>query len=370
MSPTFAELTTLGVGGPIGTYVPLESRKQAIATFRRVISEDDPWMVVGGGSNLVVGDDGFAGVVLHTLFRGRQEKRGPAPDEVVVTAAAGEPWDELVTYTVTHGLAGLESLSGIPGFVGASVMQNIGAYGHDVSDTLESVEYVDAATGEVTTLSPEDLDLGLRTSSFKQGHHRGLILSVSFRLRRSPDSLPIHYDQLADALGCAVGEVRPLSQVREAVLHIRKSKGMVVDPEDPDSKSVGSFFLNPVVSERFSHSLPAECPKWYLDEPTDRVFTLEGGELPIIPATPAEGVSRVKLSAAWLIEHAGIPRGFSLPGSPARVSTKHTLALTNPHGGARSEDIASLARYIQTTVRNAYGVVLQPEPVIIGLDLG
>ena len=370
MSPTFSELTTLGVGGPIGRYVPLESKKQAVTEFRRVLDEGEDWLILGGGSNFVVGDDGFSGTVLHALFRGRQEKRGKEPETVLLTALAGEPWDELVEYAVGQGLAGLESLSGIPGSVGASVMQNIGAYGHDVSEVIDQVEYLDATTGEVVLLTPEDLGLGLRTSVFKQGIKRGLILSVTVRLRKSLDSLPIQYHQLADAVGCGLGDVRPLAEVRDAVLRIRRAKGMVVDPEDTDSRSVGSFFLNPIVSERFSHSLPAECPRWYLDEPADLVVALEGDQAPAFSPSPVDSVSRVKLSAAWLIEHAGISKGFSLPGSPARVSTKHTLAITNPHGGATAEDIASLARYIQTTVRNVFGVVLQPEPVLIGLDLG
>lgn len=352
----------------MGTYVPLTSTKEAIAKTREVWSAGGDWLVLGGGTNLLVGDDGFPGHVLHTLFGGRREKRNPRAETVVVTANAGESWDGFVDYTVSRGLSGLEAMSGIPGCVGASVIQNIGAYGHEVHELLHSVEVLDYATGDLVTLEPGDLALDFRTSAFKTGMLRGLILSVSFALSGSERSLPITYNQLADALAVSTGDTAPLRLVRDAVLALRASKGMVLDPQDPDSVSVGSFFMNPVVSESFAHTLPTDCPRWFLNEPADQIFDLAEGILDTTgfdqPAT------RVKLSAAWLIEQAGITKGFGLPGLSSRVSTKHSLAITNPGRNATAEDVAQLARFIRISVANKFGLYLVPEPTLVGIDLG
>jgi UDP-N-acetylmuramate dehydrogenase len=364
----FSDYTSLAVGGEMGTYVPLTSKKDAVKKTLEVWAAGHDWLVLGGGTNLFVGDDGFGGHVLHTQFTGRRETTPKAKHSVIVEANAGESWDGLVDYTVARGLSGLEAMSGIPGCVGASVIQNIGAYGHEVHEVLHSVEVLDYHSREIVVLGPDDLEFDFRTSAFKTGTRRGLILSVSFSLSRDDHSLPITYSQLADSLSVSLGDTAPLRAVREAVLALRASKAMVIDPNEPDSVSVGSFFMNPVVSESFAHTLPAECPRWYLDDPADEVFDLSEG----IPDLSAHHTleARVKLSAAWLIEQSGIQKGFRLPGSTARVSTKHSLAITNPNRDATSAEIAQLARYIRTSVGNRFGLYLAPEPTLVGIDLG
>ena len=368
MTHRFSDYTSLATGGEMGTYVLLASKKDAVKKTLDVWGAGHDWLVLGGGTNLFVGDEGFSGHVLHTQFTGRRETTPKGKHSVVVEANAGESWDGLVGYTVSRGLSGLEAMSGIPGCVGGSVIQNIGAYGHEVHEVLHSVEVLDYATGEVVTLGPDELEFDFRTSAFKTGTRRGLILSVSFTLTRDDHSLPVTYSQLADYLGVSLGDTAPLEAVREAVLALRASKAMVIDPDEPDSVSVGSFFMNPVVSESFAHTLPAECPRWFLDEQADQVFDLSEG-IPDL-STHEHKQARVKLSAAWLIEQSGIQKGFSLPGSSARVSTKHSLAITNPNRDATSADIAQLARYIRTSVGNRFGLYLAPEPTLVGIDLG
>ncbi len=365
----FSDFTTLAVGGEMGHYHLLRSRKKALSEIPLVWESGEDWMVLGGGSNLVVSDKGFPGNVLHVAWKGRR-RTSKRDGSVLLTVQAGEDWDELVVHTVSEGLQGLESLSGIPGTVGASVIQNIGAYGCEISQTLDHVEFLDAKTVDITSLSPDELELGHRTSALKTGQLSGVVLSVTFRLTPSDDSLPIAYAQLADALGVAIGDTVSLSRLRETVLSLRQSKGMVVDPDDPDSRSVGSFFVNPVVTERFAHSLPAEAPKWLLDTAADTTVPLDSEPPDATRSdeedTPVEAM--VKLSAAWLIEHSGISKGFQLPGAAAAVSSKHTLAITNP-GEATAEDVAALARHIRTHVANTFGVVLQPEPTLVGITL-
>ena len=367
----FSDLTTLGVGGEIGHYHRLGSKKKALAAIRSVWDSGDDWMVLGGGSNLVVSDEGFPGHVLHVAWKGR--KRTSQPDgTVLLTVQAGEDWDDLVAHTVQEGLQGLESLSGIPGTVGASVIQNIGAYGYEISHVLDHIEFLDYADRELKTLAQDELGLGHRTSDLKTGARQGVVLSVTFRLDPSTHSLPIAYGQVSNALGVGLGDTVPLATLRETVLSLRRSKGMVLDADDPDSRSVGSFFVNPVVTERFAHSLPADAPKWLLDAPADTTVPLDDEHQPDSSDGAAQAIepaeAMVKLSAAWLIEHSGIPKGFQLPGGQARVSTKHTLAITNP-GGATAEDIGALARYIHTQVANTFGVILQPEPTLVGIPL-
>ena len=370
MSPAFSELTTLRVGGAIGNYHRLTSRKKALTAIRSVWASGDDWMVLGGGSNLVVSDEGFRGHVLHVGWKGR--KRSTQRDgSVLLTVQAGEDWDELVAHTVSEGLQGLESLSGIPGTVGASVIQNIGAYGYEISEVLDHIDFLDYAVDEEKTLDASELGLGHRTSDLKTGERRGVVLSVTFRLTPSESSLPIAYQQVADAFDADLGQTAELSVLRDTVLQLRRSKGMVLDDADPDSRSVGSFFVNPVVSERFAHSLPPEAPKWLLDPNPDTAVPLDeaDGDSAEHLAHDAGGPEAlVKLSAAWLIENSGIPKGFQLPGGSARVSTKHTLAITNP-ADATANDIGALARYIRTQVANTYGVILEPEPKLIGIPL-
>lgn len=377
-TPSFSDLTTLRVGGAIGHYHRLGSRKKAIEKTLAVWESGEEWMVLGGGSNLVVSDDGFPGHVLHVGWKGK--KRTTQKDgSVLLTVQAGEDWDSLVDYCVREGLSGLESLSGIPGTVGASVIQNIGAYGHEISEVLDHIDFLDYTDRQEKTLQASELNLGHRTSALKAGDRQGLVLSVTFRLNASGQSLPVKYAQLASALEVEQGESVGLDTLRQTVLGIRAEKGMVLNPADQDSRSVGSFFVNPVVSERFAYSLPSDAPKWALGESSNIVIALDdessdnqAGEYPQsqehdgLQAQSDEGM--VKLSAAWLIEHAGINKGFHLPGNAARVSTKHSLAITNPDA-ATAEDVASLARYIKTHVANTFGVVLQPEPTLVGIEL-
>lgn len=367
MSELFANLTTIGVGGPIAHYHRVTSRKQLSSVCSSVFSSGEAWMALGGGSNLVVADAGFDGHVIHLATKGRKLSKA-GKEEVFLTVQAGEDWDELVAYTVSEGLAGLESLSGIPGLVGASVIQNIGAYGYEVSDTLEEIELIEYPAASLRTVSRDELQLGHRTSALRTGELRGVVASVTFRLHKSTQSKPIAYAQVSEALDLELGSQVPLTLLRKTVLALRRSKGMVIDPDDADSRSCGSFFVNPVVSERFSYSLPPEAPRFILDTSEATVVTLDG-EAPSDEAFyQGSGEGEVKLSAAWLIENSGIPKGFQLPGNSARVSTKHTLAITNP-GDASAEDIASLARYIKTQVLNRFGVQLQPEPILVGLPL-
>lgn len=360
----FRELTTLRVGGPAGTLVEATTRDEVIATALRFWAEPDDWMVLGGGSNLVVADDGFVGDVLRIANRGIDRATDGVPR---IRVEAGEPWDAVVAFAVAQGLAGIEALSGIPGTAGAGPIQNIGAYGQQLSDTLIAIDFLDADTGEVLTLPAAELGLGYRTSAMKAGR-AGVVLSLELALHDHDGlSAPVAYAQLASSLGVELGAQVPLQQVRDAVLALRAGKGMVWDPSDPDSISAGSFFTNPIVSEAFARTLPADAPRYPTEpDPAPRVLPL-GSDVPAV-AAPASGEYRVKLSAAWLIEHAGIARGFALPGSRAAISSKHTLAIVN-RGGATAAEVAQLAGYVQTRVESEFGVRLQPEPVMVGLEL-
>ncbi|SBN64104.1 UDP-N-acetylmuramate dehydrogenase [Curtobacterium sp. 9128] len=333
----FAELTTLRVGGPAGRLLVAETTDELVAHTRDAWA-DEGWLVVGGGSNLLVADAGFDGTVV--LVRTRGVEHEATADGVTVRVAAGEPWDAFVASTVDNGWTGLEALSGIPGTVGASPVQNIGAYGVELSDVLTRVEFLDAATGERTWVPAAELALGYRTSTLKHGR-RGVVLTVEFALGTDTEGgVPVRYAQLAGSLGVTLGDRVDPAVVRSTVLGLRAAKGMVLDAEDPDTWSAGSFFTNPIVSAGFAESLPADAPRW-----------------------PAG--DDVKLSAAWLIEHAGVHRGYALAGSHAAISSKHTLALTN-RGDATAAQVAELARYVQLTVLNRFGVSLVPEPVVVG----
>lgn len=350
-----AEFTTLEVGGPARELVDARSADELEAAALEAWDAGEDVLVLGGGSNVLVGDDGFDGRVIRVLTRGVDEVPGAPEGFVRLSVQAGEPWDDLVALTVAHGLAGFEALSGIPGSTGAGPIQNIGAYGAELSDTLVAVSFLDYDLRETVRIEATELELGYRTSSIKQGR-AGVITAVEFDLARGggaasgdsaagADSLssPIAFEQLATALGVSLGSRVPLGQVRESVLALRRAKGMVLDPADRDTASAGSFFTNPIVRVSFAASLPSGVPRWPV-----------GDEL-------------VKLSAAWLIERAGIRRGFSLPGSLAAISSKHSLAITN-RGGATATEIASLARFVQERVRNEFGVALQPEPVYVGVE--
>ena len=358
-------LTTLRVGGPADRILEPTTRDELIAAALEVWSGVGDWLILGGGSNVVVSDDGIDGDVLHVVTRGIASQ--PHDEGVVhLLVEAGEPWDAVVAHAVENGLAGIEALSGIPGSAGAAPIQNIGAYGQELSGALIAIDFLDFGTGEVQHLAASELGLGYRTSALKQGR-LGVVLGIELALTASSDRLsqPIAYDQLAKALGVELGARVPLAEVRSAVLALRASKGMVLDASDPDSVSAGSFFTNPIVSENFARGLPTDAPRWPT-EPERPPQVLPVGTP--IPAAPASGEYLVKLSAAWLIERAGITRGFALPGSGAAISSKHTLSIINT-GHATAHDIVQLANYVQTRVMSEFGVLLQPEPVLVGVSL-
>ncbi|WP_395244396.1 UDP-N-acetylmuramate dehydrogenase [Agromyces sp. MMS24-K17] len=404
---TFSELTTLRVGGPIRHLVTATTQRDLVDLVTGAWETGEPWMVLGGGSNLLAGDDGFDGTVVRIATRGIEvlprdggdaheadatgEADAPA-DEVRIRVQAGEDWDDLVAWTVAQGFSGIEALSGIPGSVGAAPVQNIGAYGQELADSLVAIEFLDEYGTAPRRIEASDLELGYRTSVLKHGL-AGVVVSVELRLHDTAAERavlgeaigrPVAYAQLAGALGVQLGDRVPLGRIRDAVLDLRRSKGMVLDAADADSTSAGSFFTNPIVTERFARTLPTDAPRWYLEpDLPDEVTPLAGSQESPLDAflahqasleasdpepTEAPAAPLVKLSAAWLIERAGVHRGFALPGSRAAISSKHTLALTN-RGGATAEEVAQLARFVVSRVQAEFGILLRPEPVVIGLDL-
>ena len=364
-----SELTTLRVGGPALRMSAPATRDGLIAAALKMWSGFDDWLVLGGGSNVVVSDDGVDGDVLRVVTRGISVVDRPvaphADGSVHLLVEAGEVWDDVVAFAVGNGLAGIEALSGIPGTAGAAPIQNIGAYGQELGETLVGLDFLDFGSGEVERLAASELRLGYRTSALKRGR-LGIVLGVELRLAASGGlSLPIAYAQLATALGVELGARVPLAEVRATVLALRASKGMIWDPADPDSISAGSFFTNPIVSENFARGLPAESPRWPT-EPERPAQVLPLGSP--IPAVAVGSEYLVKLSAAWLIERAGISRGFSIPGSGAAISHKHTLAIVN-RGHATAHDVVQLANFVQTRVMSEFGVMLHPEPVLVGISM-
>ncbi|WP_371300421.1 UDP-N-acetylmuramate dehydrogenase [Cellulomonas sp. Y8] len=327
--------------------------------MRSADAEGVPLLVLGGGSNLLVSDAGFDGLVVRDVRRDLTTPDHSACAGVTVTAAAGTPWDDVVAHAAAHRLKGIEALSGIPGSTGATPVQNVGAYGQEVSQTIATVRVWDRVRGRARTLPVVDLQFGYRTSLLKRSMRalpdeadpgapwfptpRYVVLDVTFQLRVADLSEPIRYGELARALGIEVGERAPLPEVRATVLALRARKGMVLDPADPDTRSAGSFFTNPVLTEADAAELPEDAPRF-----------------------PA-GEGLVKTSAAWLIEQAGFSKGYGLPG-PAALSTKHTLALTN-RGGANAGDLLALARTVRDGVAQRFGLTLEPEPVLVGADL-
>ncbi|MBK4349073.1 UDP-N-acetylmuramate dehydrogenase [Lacisediminihabitans changchengi] len=358
MSP-LADFTTLKVGGPAAELLEPTTPDELVAAARRVWDGGGAWLVLGGGSNVVLADSGFDGSVIRVRTRGIEQLATDADGRTHLRVQAGEPWDDLVAYAVAHGLAGIEALSGIPGSSGAAPIQNIGAYGQEIASALVAVDFIDAVTGDREWLSADELGLAYRTSQLKAGR-RGLVVAIELALEKTDAlSAPIAYPQLAGALGVELGARLPLADVRAAVLALRASKGMLLNPDDPDSVSVGSFFTNPIVSDGFARGLPTDAPRWPV--------SLDGADDSTMD--DASAVDRtVKLSAAWLIEHSGITRGFRLPGSRIAVSSKHTLAIVNTGGGTAAE-VGELARYIQTRVLTGFGVILQPEPILVGVEV-
>lgn len=344
-----SELTTLRVGGPADRLLDAESEAEVVDAVREADEAERPLLVMGSGSNLLMADQGFAGTVVRVASRGVESQQDGESARLWV--AAGEPWDELVDRCGSDGLSGLECLSGIPGLTGATPIQNVGAYGQEVAQTVVSVRAYDRRTAAVVELSAPQCGFGYRSSAFK-GSDRHVVLAVAFGLERSPDAQPIRYPELARALGVEVGERAPLEAVREAVLGLRRSKGMVLDPADPDSVSAGSFFLNPLLSAGDAADLQRRV--------RERL-----GEAATVPAWP-EGTGTTKVSAAWLIQQAGFSPGYG--AGRAGISTKHTLAVIN-RGGATAAEVVQLARELRDGVRRAFGVMLIPEPRLVGINL-
>ena len=374
---TLADLTTMRVGGPAERVLMVGTAAELVRLATELWESGEDWLLLGGGSNTVVCDEGFPGTVLLVRTSGTELVADPAlpPGSVRLRVQAGQDWDQLVAACVDRGWSGLEALSGIPGRAGAAPIQNIGAYGAELADVLHSISFLDFEAGEVLQVPVAELELGYRTSSIKAGR-AGVVLAIDLVLRdasagEAPLSQPIAYGQLADALGVTIGDRVTLKELRRAVLRLRASKGMVLDDSDHDTWSAGSFFTNPIVSEHFARSLPPTAPRFPVagSDPAPAVTSLE--ELALgaglrMPETPAP--RQVKLSAAWLIEHAGVARGFRIPGSGAAISSKHTLAITN-QGGATAADVAQLARYVVQRVQAEFGVILAPEPNLYGLEL-
>jgi UDP-N-acetylmuramate dehydrogenase len=338
-----AGLTTLRLGGPARTVVEVSTEADFVDAVRVADEAGDPVLILAGGSNLVVSDTGFDGTVVLVRTSG-VNVGGDACGGVDVTVQAGENWDALVTRAVDDAWLGIETLAGIPGSVGATPIQNVGAYGQEVSATIASVRTFDRYERTMRTFAAVECGFGYRTSVFKRLAPRYAVLSVQFQFTRGDLGLPIQYAQLAETLGVDVGARVPTVDVRAAVLELRRSKGMVLDSDDHDTWSAGSFFTNPVLDAEAADALPADAPRYPQPDGT------------------------TKTSAAWLIEHAGYRRGFPAAEGQVSVSTKHTLALTN-RGGATTDELLDLARELRDGVRAQFGITLEPEPTLIGCSL-
>ncbi|HWV26780.1 MAG TPA: UDP-N-acetylmuramate dehydrogenase [Aeromicrobium sp.] len=336
-----ADLTTLRLGGPATHFVEATTEDQLLDVVRVADEAGDSLLLVAGGSNLVVADAGFDGTVVRVATRGVTVDQD-ACSGATVTVAAGESWDAFVARAVTEGWVGVEALSGIPGSVGATPIQNVGAYGQDVSQTIASVRAYDRYERTVRTFAAADCAFTYRHSRFKAEPHRYLVLSVTFQLRLGDLSAPVAYTELARTLGVDEGARAPAAQVRDAVISLRRGKGMVLDPHDHDTWSAGSFFTNPIMTAEQAADLPAAAPRF------------------------AQPDGTIKSSAAWLIDHAGFAKGYG--SSTVSLSTKHVLALTN-RGGATTADLLDLAREVRDRVADLYGITLVPEPVLVGCSL-
>lgn len=358
MAELLADHTTLRVGGPAARWVEATTTDDLVAAVADADAAGEPVLVLSGGSNVVVADEGFPGLVVHVATKGVSTDGGSFCEidadavglttggascgGMLVEVQAGENWDDFVAWTVGQEYVGIEALSGIPGAVGSTPIQNVGAYGQEVSQTIWSVRTWDRQRRQYATFPNANCRFGYRSSRFKAEPGRYVVVSVTFQFTEGSMSAPVRYGELARTLGVAVGERAPLGAVREAVLGLRRGKGMVLDAADHDTWSAGSFFTNPQLTEADAARLPADAPRFSV----------------------GQGV--VKTSAAWLIEHAGFGKGYGTP--PVTLSTKHTLALTN-RGGARASDVVVLAREVRDGVRDRFGVTLVPEPVFVGVRL-
>jgi UDP-N-acetylmuramate dehydrogenase len=349
-----SSLTTAAVGGPAGKYIEARTETEIIEAVRAADDAGEQLLIIGGGSNLVISDDGYPGTVVKIASEGFTVNSEDSCGGVSLLVQAGHNWDALVEHAVLHAYSGLEALSGIPGSTGATPVQNVGAYGADVSQTLAAVRTWDRERQAVRTFTNSELKFGYRDSILKQttvnGSPRFVVLTVEFQLPLGRMSAPIRYAELARSLGVEPGQRAYANDVRREVLRLRASKGMVLDPDDRDTYSTGSFFTNPIVSREVAAALPEEAPRY-----------------------PAGTDGLVKLSAAWLIDHAGFGKGFGLDpagvsGGRASLSTKHTLAITN-RGSATAADIAAVAREVRRGVVERFGIELHPEPLLIGVQL-
>lgn len=332
---TFAELTTLRVGGKIAQLITATTEEEILEA-----ANTSDLLVVSGGSNLLVSDDGFAGTVLRIATLGK-EIDSDACSGATIKLSAGEDWDSFVTHAVENGLAGIETLAGIPGLIGAAAIQNIGAYGSEISESVAKIRAFDRVTKKISTLAASECAFDYRKSRFKSDPDRWIVLDVTLQLRMGSESNPIRYQELADALGIKIGERAPLDRVREAVINLRNRKGMVLDPHDRDTWSAGSFFTNPIVNSAMAGTLPEDAATWPM--PTG-----------------------VKVSAAWLIEKAGFAKGHRHGG--AGISTKHSLALINADN-AKAADLIALANQVRSAVNEMFGILLEPEIRLVGLAL-
>ncbi|SDI58273.1 UDP-N-acetylmuramate dehydrogenase [Nonomuraea jiangxiensis] len=339
-----APYTTLRLGGPARDFAEATTAEQLVSLIAEADRNAVPTLVLGGGSNVVVSDEGFDGLVVKVATQGVSVTRDG--DHVLVTVEAGEDWDPLVARAVAEGWSGIECMSGIPGLVGSTPIQNVGAYGQEVAQTVFCVRAYDRLTRQVVDMEARQCGFSYRDSVFKRDLSRHVVLAVTYALDISEMSGPVAYEELARRLRTEVGGRVPLERAREAVLGLRRGKGMVLDPDDPDTRSAGSFFTNPVLS-------PAEAEDLEVRAPGHPRWDLPDG--------------LIKVPAAWLIEQAGFPKGYER--GPVRISTKHTLALTNPTGAATTADLLALAREVRDGVREKFGVTLVNEPVLIGCSL-
>jgi UDP-N-acetylmuramate dehydrogenase len=333
-----ANHTTLGVGGPAAKIVHAKTEEELISAVRTGDESKTPLLILGGGSNVLISDAGFLGTVIKVETTGNSFEID-ACSGGTLTVSAGADWDEFVQFTIDKGLANLESLSGIPGTVGGAPIQNIGAYGHEVSEVIARVRTFDRKSKAVKTFTASECGFGYRSSIFKDEPERYVILDVTFQLRLGEESLPIGYVELAKELGVEIGARVAITKVRDAVLKLRGAKGMLLGH---GIKSAGSFFMNPILESSAAEKLPSEAPRWPMSD------------------------GRVKTSAAWLMEHAGVSKGDQLAG--AQISPKHVLALSNA-GDATAKDLIELARSAQEKVRAKFGIVLQSEVQLVGLSL-
>ncbi|MDA3035782.1 MAG: UDP-N-acetylmuramate dehydrogenase [Actinomycetota bacterium] len=335
-----SSFTTLRVGGPAQKIVHAHSEAELIEFVKAADSAKEPILILGGGSNLLISDAGFAGTVI------RVESKGNALDYDacsggMIEVSAGEDWDKFVEISIEKGFADLESLSGIPGTVGGAPIQNIGAYGHEISETIARVKTYDRSKGEVKTFTNAECKFSYRNSTFKEQPGRYVILTVTFQLRKGAQSLPITYAELAKQLSINIGDQVEVTKVREAVLKLRASKGMLINLEN-EIYSAGSFFVNPILSKSAADKLPADAPRWPQND------------------------GKIKTSAAWLMEHSGVVKGEKLAG--AQISDKHVLALTNS-GDATAEDIVELAKKARKKVYEKFGIKLEAEVQLVGVNL-